>query len=61
MSDSEDSDDQVKDLLNIKKEIDTYKKNPATSQMFVSGWDDPDQDIDLVEDPKGTILNHIAN
>lgn len=56
MSDSDDSDGRVKDLINIKKEIDTYKKNPDTSQMFVSGWDDADQDIDVIEDPKGVIL-----
>lgn len=53
MSDSEGSDDQIKDLLEIKHEIQKYKSNPATSGMFVSGWDDADQDVEIVENPQG--------
>lgn len=53
MSSSEDSDDQIKDLLEIKHEIQKRKTDPATSGMFVSGWDDADQDIDVVKDPTG--------
>lgn len=53
MSDSEGSDDQIKDLLEIKHEIQKCKNDPATSGMFVSGWDDADQDVDVVKDPKG--------
>lgn len=64
MSGSEDSDDHIKDLLEIKNEIQKRKTDPATSGMFVSGWDDADADVDVVKDPKGTyhpLTLHLAN
>lgn len=71
MSDSEDSDlfeEQPKrSFQDIHAEIERCKKNPATSGMFVSGWDDPDEDVEEVKDPKGKkkpivtkLLSHIT-
>lgn len=55
MSDSDDSDTvDPRRYQEISEEIMKYKKNPETAGMFVSGWDDADQDIAAVEDPKGT-------
>lgn len=54
MSDSEDSDVvDPRPLEEIHKEIKRCKKNPTTSTMFVSGWDDADDDVAVVSDPKG--------
>lgn len=55
MSDSEDE-SKIKDFKEISEEIERCKMNPATSGMFVSGWDDADQDVDLVKNPKGVII-----
>lgn len=71
MSDSEDENQTVKSFEEIHDEIQKYKRNPETSGMFVSGWDDADQDVEVVKDPKGeyykltyavtdtTLLNHL--
>lgn len=61
MSDSEDSDDQMRKMLEIKNEIDKCKRNPETSGMFVSGWDDADQDVDVVKNPKGIKTVYISS
>lgn len=53
MSDLDDFDSEPGSLQDIHEEIERYKKNPSTSGMFVSGWDDADQDVDVVKDPKG--------
>lgn len=53
MSDSEDETKIVKSFEEIHNEIKQCKRNPETSGMFVSGWDDPDQDVEEVKDPKG--------
>lgn len=62
MSDSEDSDNHIYDYKSfdqVSEEIQRRKKNPETSQMFVSGWDDADQDLDLVKDPKANPIDHV--
>lgn len=55
MSDSEGEISAVQDFKDIADEILRCKKNPETANMFVSGWDDADQDVEVVKDPKGTI------
>jgi hypothetical protein len=65
MSDSEESDvfneDPIRSFHEIHDEIERCKKNPATSGMFVSGWDDADEDVEEVKDPKGNLhLWHLA-
>lgn len=59
MSDEDDSDVEAKYFKEISDEIQTLKKNPETSGMFVSGWDDADQDVDLVKDPKANPIDHV--
>lgn len=56
MSDSEDENTQLKSFSEIHEEIERCKKNPDTSEMFISGWDDTDQDVNVVKDPKGKTL-----
>lgn len=57
MSDSEDFDNfQYNDFKDVNEEINQLKRNPQTSGMFVSGWDDADQDVDIVKNPKGKLL-----
>ncbi|XP_045458809.1 ankyrin repeat domain-containing protein 49 [Melitaea cinxia] len=58
MSDSEDE-SKIKDFKEISEEIERCKMNPATSGMFVSGWDDADQDVDLVKNPKANPIDHV--
>lgn len=58
MSDSEDE-SKIKDFKEISDEIERCKMNPATSGMFVSGWDDADQDVDLVKNPKANPIDHV--
>lgn len=53
MSDSDEEEVVRQDFKDIADEIDRCKKNPETSGMFVSGWDDDDQDIQDVTNPKG--------
>ncbi|XP_049881041.1 ankyrin repeat domain-containing protein 49-like [Pectinophora gossypiella] len=60
MSDSEDSDNfDPNELQDIHDEIEKCKKNPSTAGMFVSGWDDADQDVDVVKDPKANPIDHV--
>ncbi|GBP29291.1 Ankyrin repeat domain-containing protein 49 [Eumeta japonica] len=60
MSDSDDSDTfDRKGFQDVAAEIERCKKNPETSGMFVSGWDDADQDIDFVKDPKANPIDHV--
>lgn len=54
MSDSEDEGAKIQEFKEVAEEIKKCKKNPETSGMFVSGWDDADQQIDVVKDPTGT-------
>lgn len=53
MSDSEDENRELKSFAEVHDEIKQCKRNPETSGMFVSGWDDADQDVEEVKDPKG--------
>ncbi|CAH2238948.1 ankyrin repeat domain-containing protein 49 [Pararge aegeria] len=59
MSDSEDEEFKLKDFKEISDEIERCKSNPDTSGMFVSGWDDADQDVDIVKNPKENPIDHI--
>ncbi|XP_059048143.1 ankyrin repeat domain-containing protein 49-like [Achroia grisella] len=60
MSDFDENDfDSLRDIHDIHDEIEKYKRNPETSGMFVSGWDDADQDVDLVKDPKANPVDHV--
>ncbi|KAM3967578.1 ankyrin repeat domain-containing protein 49 [Aphomia sociella] len=59
MSDSDSDSYDKKDIQEIHDEIEKYKRNPETSGMFVSGWDDADQDVDVVKDPKANPVDHI--
>ncbi|XP_047544969.1 ankyrin repeat domain-containing protein 49 [Vanessa atalanta] len=59
MSDSEDEERKVRDFKEISEEIERCKRNPETSGMFVSGWDDADQDVNLVKNPKENPIDHI--
>ncbi|XP_026758729.1 ankyrin repeat domain-containing protein 49 [Galleria mellonella] len=62
MSDSDsDGNDSFnpKDIHEIHDEIEKYKSNPETSGMFVSGWDDANQDVELVKDPKANPVDHV--
>ncbi|XP_026731255.1 ankyrin repeat domain-containing protein 49 [Trichoplusia ni] len=59
MSDSEDEEKHIKSFAEVHKEIEAFKKNPETSGMFVSGWDDADQDVDIVKNPKANCLDHV--
>lgn len=55
MSDSEEDEYKLrKNFQEISDEIERYKSNPETAGMFVSGWDDAEQDVDSVKNPKGT-------
>ncbi|CAH0724750.1 unnamed protein product, partial [Brenthis ino] len=58
MSDSEDE-GKIQDFKEISEEIEKCKKNPETSGMFVSGWDDADQDVNIVKDPKANPVDHV--
>ncbi|XP_072944800.1 ankyrin repeat domain-containing protein 49-like [Epargyreus clarus] len=58
MSDSEEE-QYAKDYKEIAEEIKQRKSNPQTSGMFVSGWDDADQDVQLVKDPKANPIDHV--
>lgn len=58
MSDSEEDEYKLrKNFQEISDEIERYKSNPETAGMFVSGWDDAEQDVDSVKNPKGTYSN----
>ncbi|XP_041975622.1 ankyrin repeat domain-containing protein 49 isoform X2 [Aricia agestis] len=59
MSDSEDDDIFKRDFNDIADEIDRCKKNPETSGMFVSGWDDADADVNVVKNPKDNPVDYI--
>ncbi|XP_013194725.1 ankyrin repeat domain-containing protein 49 [Amyelois transitella] len=60
MSEDEDYDTfNVKNLQDIHDEIEKCKKNPKTAGMFVSGWDDAEQDIDVVKNPKANPIDHV--
>ncbi|XP_075971213.1 ankyrin repeat domain-containing protein 49-like [Anticarsia gemmatalis] len=59
MSDTEDEETQVRSFSEIHEEIERCKKNPETSGMFVSGWDDADQDVDTIKDPKANPIDHV--
>ncbi|KAJ0182618.1 hypothetical protein K1T71_001987 [Dendrolimus kikuchii] len=59
MSDSEDSDTYVNDFKDLQDEIDKCKRNPETSGMFISGWDDADQDVDIVQNPKANPIDYV--
>ncbi|XP_047025204.1 ankyrin repeat domain-containing protein 49 [Helicoverpa armigera] len=59
MSDSEDENKEIKSFEEIHDEIQEYKRNPETSEMFVSGWDDADQDVDVVKDPKANPIDYV--
>ncbi|XP_047984923.1 ankyrin repeat domain-containing protein 49-like [Leguminivora glycinivorella] len=63
MSDSEESDtfneEPVRSFHDIHDEIERCKKNPATSGMFVSGWDDADEGVEEVKDPKANPVDHV--
>ncbi|VVC90540.1 ankyrin repeat domain-containing protein 49 [Leptidea sinapis] len=58
-SDSEEDEAVRQDFKEIADEIERCKRNPETSGMFVSGWDDADQDVDLVKNPKANPIDHI--
>lgn len=60
MSDLEDEEVKIKEFKEVAEEIKRCKKNPETSGMFVSGWDDADQDVNVVKDPTG-ILYKVKN
>lgn len=57
MSDSEDEETATRSFTEIQREIEQCKKNPETSGMFVSGWDDADEGVTTVSDPKGLYPN----
>ncbi|XP_037298583.1 ankyrin repeat domain-containing protein 49 [Manduca sexta] len=60
MSDSENSETtEYNNFKEIQEEIEKCKRNPETSGMFVSGWDDADQDVDVVKNPKENPIDHI--
>lgn len=59
MSESDDSDIHVNDFRDIQKEIKKCKRNPQTSGMFVSGWDDEDKDVNTVKQPKDNPKDYI--
>ncbi|OWR54015.1 ankyrin repeat domain-containing protein 49 [Danaus plexippus] len=59
MSDSEGEISAVQDFKDIADEILRCKKNPETANMFVSGWDDADQDVEVVKDPKADPNTHV--
>ncbi|XP_068626638.1 ankyrin repeat domain-containing protein 49 [Battus philenor] len=59
MSDSEDESLNIRNYKEVADEIKRCKRNPATSGMFVSGWDDADQDVDLVKNPKDNPIDYI--
>ncbi|CAK1544627.1 unnamed protein product [Leptosia nina] len=58
-SDSEEEALTSKDYMEIANEIEEYKKNPKTSGMFVSGWDDDDVGVDVVKNPKENPIDHV--
>jgi hypothetical protein len=60
MSDSENDTIEVNNFQEIQKEIEKCKRNPETSGMFVSGWDDADTDVDICNDPKGNLKELIG-
>ncbi|CAH2050245.1 unnamed protein product, partial [Iphiclides podalirius] len=59
MSDSEDEATNARTYQEIANEIERYKSNPETSGMFVSGWDDADQDVDIVKNPQENPIDHV--
>ncbi|XP_011560093.3 ankyrin repeat domain-containing protein 49 [Plutella xylostella] len=59
MSDSEEDTVNVNDFEDIHAEIERRKKNPETSGMFVSGWDDEDEDIEEVKNPQDNPVTHV--
>ncbi|KAL4716026.1 hypothetical protein ACJJTC_002791 [Scirpophaga incertulas] len=59
MTDSDEDNLNFDDLQNITKQIERYKNDPDTSGMFVSGWDDADQDVTVVDDPKANPIDYI--
>ncbi|RVE49352.1 hypothetical protein evm_005967 [Chilo suppressalis] len=59
MSDSEDDISEINNFKEIQAEIEKCKRNPETSGMFVSGWDDADQDVDVVKNPKANPVDHV--
>ncbi|XP_014356148.2 ankyrin repeat domain-containing protein 49-like [Papilio machaon] len=59
MSDSEEESVNARNYEEIAKEIERCKRNPETSGMFVSGWDDADQDVDIVKNPKDNPVDHV--
>lgn len=52
-SDSDEEPLNFRDYRGIADEIENYKSNPETAEMFVSGWDDADDGVDIVKNPKG--------
>ncbi|KAJ8735468.1 hypothetical protein PYW07_007088 [Mythimna separata] len=59
MSDSEDENKEMKSFAEVHDEIKQCKRNPETSGMFVSGWDDADQDVEEVKDPKANPIDYV--
>ncbi|CAG4979263.1 unnamed protein product [Parnassius apollo] len=59
MSDSENEEIYARNYQEITDEIERCKRNPETSGMFVSGWDDADQDVDIVKNPKANPIDHV--
>ncbi|XP_022117497.2 ankyrin repeat domain-containing protein 49 [Pieris rapae] len=58
-SDSEEEALTTRDYQEIAEEIEKYKRDPETSEMFVSGWDDADVGVDIVKNPKDNPIDHI--
>ncbi|KAJ2947777.1 hypothetical protein O0L34_g9559 [Tuta absoluta] len=46
-------------LEDIHDEIEKCKSNPDTAGMFVSGWDDADEDVDPITDPTANPTDHV--
>lgn len=60
MSDDEDVDAfDFKSFQEVSDDINQHKTHPDTSGMFVSGWDDADQGVEEVKDPKGKLYVYI--
>lgn len=51
-SSDEEEEKYVKNMERITQEIEKKKQDPELRGMFVSGWDDPDNDIGIEADPK---------
>ncbi|CAG4965273.1 unnamed protein product [Colias eurytheme] len=58
-SDSEDEVIKHRDYKEIADEIERCKRNPETSGMFVSGWDDAEVDVDTVKNPQANPIDHV--